>query len=119
MTKKLEAYYAARRRRDEVERYLSLRGKQSNATARHVGTLHYVTVKTTIHFQPTDGAANYHECPAFDEALAIVIRNNFGELVDGVRRSVRTKVAQCAEEAQDELNALHDEFRSALRDKEG
>ena len=76
--------------RKNAEAYLSLIGKttsRSTVAAREgehatAGCLTTFEIRTQIHFQPYDGATNYHNCKAFDEALTAVVRRKWSAIKD-------------------------------------
>lgn len=84
----MEAWRRAKGALAEATDYLSLIGRttrystlaSTQGEAATAGKLHGVDVKTTIHFQPSDGATNYHNCKAFDTALSKAIRSHWKEL---------------------------------------
>jgi len=78
-----EIYQQALRDRAECQRWAALIGKQSNATAPHRGAITGVSGHFAIHFQPSDGATNYHDSPKiFDAVLADVMKDHSKMLIE-------------------------------------
>ncbi|NPD16936.1 hypothetical protein HOY34_17220 [Xinfangfangia sp. D13-10-4-6] len=81
----IEAWKKAKQNTAEAEAYLGLIGKtttQSTVASREgagatAGSLTKFEITTQIHFQPYDGATNYHNCKAFDSALSEVVRKKW------------------------------------------
>lgn len=110
----VERYKAIKQNEAVARHYLSKIGRVSNATARHTGTLNKVSVETEIHFQPTDGALNYHKCKAFDAALAVVIQREFADLSAKTLDLLQAKTAEAARLAKDDLMKMQQELDAAI-----
>jgi hypothetical protein len=111
---KMEAWKEAKRNQDAAEKWASLLGKDSFATARHVGTISSARGDFTIHYQPSDGANNYHECSsAFRSALKDVMEAMAPELIrkaiEIMRETTRLALIQC----EDELTSMQKEIADA------
>lgn len=113
---KLMEYRKVKAAQSDAKQYVDLIGKTTNrstvaersgehATA---GSLHKFVVQTQIHFQPYDGATNYHDCKAFDAALTRATRERFTELRDRAFEILREDAAKLADEAKAELQAEMD-----------
>lgn len=99
----LEAYQSAAHR-------LSLIGKdQPHTTARAKGYLASVEIKTMVHFQPSDGATNYHGDVAFDKALTEVVRANFAALSKQALDILEGRIAGAKSAAMEEYKHLFGE----------
>ncbi len=108
---KIDRYKKSRSALAGARAFLSLIGRPSvNATARHNGSLCGLSVKTRIHYQPSDGAQNYHENKDFDEALSRTIMRNFAHLSALAIEDMIADTKLAAEEASAELEALRAEF---------
>jgi len=103
----------AKMREAESVGFTSLIGKAQKTTAKAVGYVHSVIVKTTIHHQEVDGAKNYHECSPFDTVLGQVIKENFQHLTILALEKLRENVRRKAIDAQDEVRAMQDEIDKA------
>lgn len=100
MSKAFEAWTKARIERCNAEAWYELIDKQSNATARHRGELHSAYGEMCIHFQPSDGATNYHKAsPEFCAYLSKVMMDRHKELIvavlDTMREVERLKLIAC------------------------
>lgn len=80
MTHRIERLKAAKRAYSDALRYISMIGKPERTTARMIGKLHALECSTTVHYQETDGAKNYHNCKEFDVAFARVVKLHFDTL---------------------------------------
>ena len=84
----LEKYRQAKQVLADAKAHLALIGKTTrNSTlatregeGATAGRLHSLAVQTVMHFQPSDGAQNYHESKYFDAAFARVVRKNWSAL---------------------------------------
>lgn len=89
-----DLYQKARSQRIDCENWHSLIGKQSSATAPHVGTISSSACKFTVHFQPYDGANNYHDAPKpLTDALESVLKTHSALLIGDALRILREKEA--------------------------
>lgn len=115
----------ARQKRHEAEAYISLIGKTTNrstvasrngehATA---GTLTKFTVTTQIHFQPYDGAKNYHDCKAFDAALSTVARKHWKMLHAEALELLRQQEREAAVAAKEEVERQMQEIEAAMSEQ--
>lgn len=78
---KMEAWKRAKGDLANAREYVGMIGKpQPYTTAKANGYLHALKVTSQVHFQPSDGAANYHNGEAFDAALARVVQAEFARL---------------------------------------
>ncbi|WCE67938.1 hypothetical protein PL335_06220 [Sulfitobacter faviae] len=113
---KLMEYRKIKSAEHDAKQYVNLIGKTTTNTTvaqrsgEHAtaGTLHQFAVQTQIHFQPYDGATNYHNCKAFDAALTRAARERFTELRDRAFEILREDAAKLADEAKAELQAEMD-----------
>lgn len=94
----LTQYTAAKAAFTKAKAFIALIGKEQSTTAKGVGKLHGVEAKSTIHYQPTDGAKNYHNCAEFDRAFSDAVLRNWNAL---------------ALEAMNDLQAAMDEKKAA------
>ena len=82
MSNPYDIYQKARSQRLECEKWAALIGRQSNTTAPHLGKITEAECRFTIHFQPYDGANNYHDAPKpLTEALAEVVKEHASLLI--------------------------------------
>ena len=94
----------------EAKKYIEKNGKMpTHCTTNTRGTLHAVKVETMIHFQPSDGAKNYHNCQAFDDALAEIIKINFVGLAE---KAMGLLIDRC----KDNKLAAQDEYRQMFNE---
>jgi len=81
-----------------------------HCTTNTPGKLSSVEIKTRICYQEFDGGKNYHDSPAFDIAMAQVIRENFGNLaaqaLDILINKCRDKKRAAQEEYQEMFNVI-------------
>jgi hypothetical protein len=61
--------------------FLSLLGKRQKTTLDAVGYFSNIQFSATIYYQEYDGAKNYHTCAVFNFAMAEVIKDRLGELM--------------------------------------
>lgn len=119
---KLTKYRNIKRSEHDAKEYVALIGKTTTATTvaqrsgEHAtaGSLHKFVVQTQIHFQPYDGATNYHDCKAFDAALTRAARERFTELRDRAFEILREDAAKLADEAKAELQAEMDAISAGV-----
>lgn len=110
----------AKSRLAQATAFVSLIGRLSETTtAQHVGTVHTIEIVTTIHYQPYDGAKNYHKCPAFDDALAAVIREDFAALSKKAIVRLQHARANAARDSLEDLRALEKQVRAAIAEIDG
>lgn len=117
----IEAWRRAKARTNEAVAYSSLIGKTTNQStlasregeASTAGRLHSLEVKTQIHFQPYDGATNYHVCKDFDAALSRAVQENWDQLKDRAIAILRDAEKDCALEAEASVHSLLAEIQSA------
>ncbi|MBO9430585.1 hypothetical protein [Sulfitobacter sp. R18_1] len=115
---KLMEYRTIKAAERSSKQYIALIGKtttnstvaQRNGEHATAGSLHKFAVQTQIHFQPYDGATNYHDCKAFDAALTRAARERFTELRDRAFEILREDAAKLAEEAKAELQKEMDDI---------
>lgn len=89
------------------EKYIAMIGEPQKTTAKGVvGTLHDVSAATKIHYQPYDGATNYHNCPEFDAALNDAIKAKFPELMSDAMGLLRDAVAETGKKARDDIESM-------------
>lgn len=116
----IEAWKRAKQNTGEAEAYLSLIGKttkHSTLASREgegatAGTLTKFEIATQIHFQPSDGATNYHSCKAFDAALSEVVRKKWTAIRDEAMALLREKEAAAGAAAESSLEAILADIRS-------
>lgn len=116
----IEAWKIAKRNTKEAERYLSLIGKTTtNSTlgsrkgaAATAGELTKFQITTQIHFQPYDGATNYHDCKAFDAALSEVVRKKWSTIKEEAMALLRQREAEAGAKAEAGLEEILAEIRS-------
>lgn len=103
----LKGFKAAKQALHKACEFVGLIGKpQTQTTARGCyGHISSIEVTTTVHFQPYDGATNYHKCEEFDAALAEVIREQFGPLRDAALDKLTARVADLNDAAAAEYKA--------------
>ncbi len=107
----IDRYRELKSRSFAAGEFLRLIGKSSvSATAKHVGSISKISVKTEIHYQAYDGATNYHENSHFDAALAEVVRSRFSELSVQAIELMRKKTREAAIAAKADLEILRGEF---------
>lgn len=103
----------AQKKLQDARDYLALIGKtttQSTLASREGesatrGRLTKVSVETQVHFQPYDGATNYHRSAHFDQALSAVISANWSSLRDQTLAHLESEVQATARKAKAELEA--------------
>lgn len=98
---------AALRRAKE---FVGMVGKPQKTSREAVGKLHFVSVESTIHFQPTDGANNYHECKEFDLALSRVIQRHWTALSAEVLADLEREVASTGKAARASVQSMLDQI---------
>ncbi len=107
--------------RKDAEEYLSLIGKTTsrstvasregeNATA---GALTTFEIRTQIHFQPYDGATNYHNCKAFDGALTTVVRRKWSAIRDEAIALLRETEREASILAENQVKGMLAEIEQA------
>lgn len=111
MTYAINNYRQKKAELEAAKARLDLIGKeQPRTTAKARGYLNSLTVVTQVHFQPSDGAKNYHDDDKFDAALAAVIKSSFAQLAAQAIVVMERNVAVAARAATDELEQLRAEF---------
>ena len=116
----IDAWKKAKHNAGEAEAYLGLIGKttnQSTVASREgvgatAGQLTKFEIITQIHFQPYDGATNYHNCKAFDAALSEVVRKKWTTIRDEAMALLREKEAAAGAAAEASVEALLADIRS-------
>ena len=116
----IEAWKKAKQNTAAAEAYLSLIGKTTNQTTvaansgvrATAGELTKFAIKTQIHFQPYDGAKNYHDCEAFDAALSEVVRKQWTTIRDEAMSLLREREADAGAKAEAALEAMLADIRS-------
>lgn len=76
----MNEWNAAKSALAEAQAYVGKIGKDQHTTSRAIGKWHSIGVATQAHYQPTDGAKNYHECKVFDAALSAVLQTHMADL---------------------------------------
>lgn len=100
----LTDYENAVKELNAAKEYYSIIGRVSQkATATNTGKWHGLSVSTEIHYQPYDGAKNYHKCKEFDNALSEIIEFRIEELAEQAIQSLTERAARKAKEARDSL----------------
>lgn len=92
----------------QAREYLGKVGKAQRTTSDAVGKWHSLSVNTQIHYQPTDGAKNYHDCSAFDKALSVVLKNHIHTLQSEAIALLESEVARSGKEARQSVQAILD-----------
>ena len=118
---KFEEWKQKRGELEGAERWAAQLGAQSRATARHVGTIHAAEGTFTLHYQPSDGASNYHSSPvAFNECLRQVMLNDGAALIEKtlglMRKRERDAFISCRAELVTLLDEI-DELESAAQNE--
>lgn len=116
----VEAWKRAKQNTAEAVAYLALIGKTTNQTTvaansgvgATAGELTKFQITTQIHFQPYDGATNYHDCKAFDAALSEVVRKKWSTIRDEAMALLREREAQAGAAAEAALEAMISDIRS-------
>ncbi|MBR9765996.1 MAG: hypothetical protein GYB53_21395 [Rhodobacteraceae bacterium] len=122
---KIKAWKDAKIQTFEAEEYIGLIGKttkHSTVAAREgeqatAGRLTSLSVGTQIHFQPTDGAINYHGSKAFDVALSKVVERHWDELCKEALELLRKQEREAAIEAKAEVEAQLSAIEQAMAEK--
>lgn len=96
----------ARGRLSKAEDYTGKIGKAQRTTAKAQGKVHSVSVSTKIHYQHSDGDANYHECRDFDIALSTAIKAKFPELMSDALLLMGADVAKTGIAARESVEAM-------------
>ena len=110
----IDAWKKAKIATASAKAYLALIGKPSEyATAKHYGELSKFSISTEIHFQPSDGARNYHDCKEFDAALTTVVREKWGILRDEAVELLVKEEAKAAVAAKETVESLMREIEEA------
>ena len=108
-----KAWRAAKKKIADAKAYLSLIGKTTtSSTVAHrdgpaatAGALTTLKVVTQINFQPYDGATNYHDCVAFDDAISSAARENWPALQRRALEILSENERKSAQLAKEELEA--------------
>lgn len=91
----------------DAKKYLQKIGKKpTNCTTNKIGSLHSVKIETMVHYQEYNGDKNYHDSPAFDGALAQVIREDFENLAAKAMEILINKCKEKKQAAQDEYQEM-------------
>lgn len=113
----MQKYQAYIKRRQDMESALAVLGligkKSTHATAENVGRIHSLDVKAIIHFQPSDGAKNYHDSSSLDAALARAARQMWPQLRERAEQILRESVRAALVAAEDEVTAAAAEIAAA------
>ena len=102
----MNAWNDAKGKLHDAEKYLAMIGKPQRTTLEAMGELTGISVKTRVRYQPTDGAKNYHECPAFDFALAEAIGLHFHELREEAIRILQDEVTRTGKAARESVEKM-------------
>lgn len=106
----VQAWNTATSKLNSAEKFISVLGKEQRTTAKNVGHLHDLSVKTVIYYQPTDGAKNYHECEEFDAALSKAIKKNFKALKQQAIEILKDDVRKSGLEARESVQKMLDQI---------
>jgi hypothetical protein len=109
MTHRIERLKTAKRAYHDALRYISMIGKQERTTSRMIGRLHALECSTTVAYQDTDGAKNYHECKEFDVAFARIVKVHFDTLAQEALALLATDINDRAADARQEFLELFGE----------
>ena len=117
----IKKWQSATAARKDAEEYLSLIGKttsQSTVAAREgeqatAGRLTTFEIRTQVHFQPYDGATNYHNCKAFDEALTAVVRRKWSAIRDEAIALLREEEREASLLAEEQVKGMLAEIEQA------
>jgi hypothetical protein len=111
---KLDAWKQAKSEQEYAEKWAAMLGQQSRSTAVHTGKIHCANGSLTIHFQPIDGANNYHEAPlAFRDALAEVMKDMGPELVNKTLEVMRERTRHYLICCEQEIAEMQKEITAA------
>ena len=116
----IEEWKKAKHNTAAAEAYLALIGKTTNQTTvaansgvrATAGELTKFAIRTQVHFQPYDGATNYHDCEVFDAALSEVVRKQWTAIRDEAMALLREREAKAGADAEASLEAILAEIRS-------
>lgn len=94
-----EKYEAAWYALHAAERYVSMVGSPYRGGGGGIGEVRTFRASTTLYYQETDGATNYHESSdSFENALGLACMNNaatlFAEALDILRERKRGAAAE-------------------------
>ena len=103
--KALEQYKTAKQRYDEAKNVADMIGMQELSTAGGKGKLHIIQVRATVHYQPTDGAKNYHESEALNAALSIIACKHWDTMLVEALAVLKDQVDQKRDAASAEYKA--------------
>lgn len=101
---------------ERATKYVGLVGKAQKTTRPGRGKLHNLSVKTTIYYQDTDGAKNYHECESFDAALSSIIAQRFDELAEGALQYLHREALKVQASKIEQLERELAKARAAKRE---
>ncbi len=105
----LTLYKEASAKYAEARTVADMIGMQERSTVGGKGRLHGVEVNAVIHYQPTDGAKNYHDSQALNTALGTVARKHWdmllAEALAILKNQVEERKAAAAAEYQAEFEA--------------
>lgn len=118
----VEAWRKAKNTTAAAKNYLSLIGKttdRSTLASREgagatAGKLTTFSIKTQIHFQPYDGATNYHDCKEFDAALTEVVRKKWESIRDEAIELLEKREAEAAIAAKASVEKMLAEIEEAV-----
>lgn len=113
---KLEELRQRARALQDAREYLGKIGRPQKTTARDVGKLHGISVNSKVHYQPTDGATNYHECTAFDVALSHVVKDEWRSLAALALKRLQGEYEDAIREAKAEYSSMFHEVIGAVSD---
>ncbi|MEM6465603.1 MAG: hypothetical protein AAF679_03730 [Pseudomonadota bacterium] len=106
----MKAWNDAKTNLHSAREYLSKIGKQQRTTSDALGKWHSLAVNTEIHYQPTDGAKNYHECVAFDRAMSTVLKNHIHALQSEAMALLEAEVERTGKDARQSVQAMLDQI---------
>ena len=109
--KNYETWKALKNEQHEAARWAGKLGAKSNATAPHLGTISGAEGKLCIHYQPSDGATNYHDSPkAFNACLAEVMKKNAKQLIEEALHLMQERTIAALIACESELATLQKEI---------
>lgn len=108
MVSKFEQYKAAKTRLAEAVEWVEMIGKpQPRTTAKADGYLCKFVVDAQVHFQPSDGANNYHDPNGtLEAAINAEAKKRAPEILAAALEVMRNNVRQLRKEAADEYAEL-------------
>jgi hypothetical protein len=106
----MNAWGEAQTNLNKATKYIADIGRDQRTTAKDKGKWHSLSVKTQIYFQYSDGDKNYHECPEFDQALSIAIKNNIDSLRVEAIALLEAEVARTGKDARQSVQSMLDQI---------